>query len=122
MTERFLEQTEGKMENNYSKTQWSVILLLITPVILTGFLIHVWLQVTSKCEQHDQLYGEQSFLQANSDSASQEIPRLLGNSNVYHHVHKSLPLSPVLSQKNPIHTVFKIYFNIILPITIVSPM
>ena len=54
---------------------------------------------------------------ANCSSASQEIPCIIWNLNVYHHIHNSLPLVPVLSRTNPVHAfqlhLFKIYLSII---------
>jgi hypothetical protein len=50
-----------------------------------------------------------SSLEANSHSASQEIPRLLWHPKVHYHVHKSLPLVPVLNHMLPVHT-FSNYF------------
>jgi len=41
---------------------------------------------------------QSSSLESNSNSFSQEIPRLLRNLNVRYHAHKSLALVPVLSQ------------------------
>jgi hypothetical protein len=59
--------------------------------------------------------------EADSHSASQEIPCLLCNPKVHYRVHKSPLPVPVLSQMNPVHT-FRLYFpkthsNIILPPT-----
>jgi hypothetical protein len=42
--------------------------------------------------------------EANSRSASQEIPSLLQNSNVHDRVHKSPPPVSILSQANLVHT------------------
>jgi len=57
--------------------------------------------------------------EANSHSASQEIPRLLLNPTAHYSVHKTPPLFPILSQMNPLRNVScyfpKIRSNIILP-------
>jgi len=59
--------------------------------------------------------------EANSHSASQEIPIPLWNLEVHHYVHKSPSLALILGQVNPVHTVIfnslKSHFNIIFPST-----
>jgi len=64
---------------------------------------------------------EQSPLEANRFSASQEIPRILWKSNVHYRIHECPSPVPVLSQLDPAHTLtshfLKVHLNIILPST-----
>jgi len=60
--------------------------------------------------------------EVDSHSATQEIPCLVWNPKVHHHVHRSPPLNPILGHLYPFHTIvprfFMIYFNI-LPYTFI---
>jgi len=53
---------------------------------------------------------EESPWEANSHSSRQEISHLLWSQKVYYCVYKSLPLVPVLSQKDQVH-IFPTYFS-----------
>ena len=59
--------------------------------------------------------------EANRFSAGQEFPHILWNSKVRCHIHKCLPLVPILSQIDPVHALtthfLNINLNIILPST-----
>jgi hypothetical protein len=63
--------------------------------------------------------------EANSFSASQEIPRLLWNPKVHYRIYNSPPPVPILSQLSPVHVhpshISKIHFDINLTSTPGSP-
>jgi hypothetical protein len=48
--------------------------------------------------------GQSSSWEANSFSASQEIPRILWKRKVHYHIYTSPPPVSILSQLNPVHT------------------
>jgi hypothetical protein len=64
--------------------------------------------------------------EANSFSASQEIPHILWNPEVHYRIYKSPPPVPILSQLNPVHSpashLLKIHFYIILHLRLGLPV
>ena len=68
---------------------------------------------------------EHSPWEANSSSASQEVPHIVCNMKVNSTVHNRLLLAPVLGQINPVYTLpnylLKKHFNIIFPSMARSP-
>ena len=102
---------------------WPVVFVSGTP-----FLVNPYMQrrkftqyKLSNCMEHSPSW------EADSSSASQEIPRILRNPKVHYRIHKKVHYRihkspspvPILSQINPIHGppshVLNIHFNIILP-------
>jgi hypothetical protein len=66
----------------------------------------------SKSKNSFQLIGTETYLlmlspslEAANFAAIQELPSILWNPKVHHHIHKSPPLVPVLSQINPVYTI-----------------
>jgi hypothetical protein len=53
-------------------------------------------------------------LDADSPSANLGIPWLLFNPEYHHPVHKSLPLVPILSQINPVHTILSYLRSVLI--------
>jgi hypothetical protein len=67
---------------------------------------------------------EQSPSEADSHSASQNIPQLLWSPKIHYRAHKSAPLVPILSHMNPVH-IFppnfpEIHSNVLFPSTPMS--
>jgi hypothetical protein len=62
--------------------------------------------------------------EANSASASQEIPRILRNPKIHYRIQKHRAPAPILSQVNPVRAspsyLLMIHFDIILPSTHMS--
>jgi hypothetical protein len=49
--------------------------------------------------------------EANSSSATQEIPRILWNPKFRHRIHNSQPPAPTLSQINPVHALISLLLD-----------
>ena len=65
-------------------------------------------------------YGAESFWEANSFTASQEIPHTLWNPKVHYRNHKCPPPVPILSQLDPVHTPISHFLKITLNIILLS--
>ena len=81
----------------------------------TKSYIQVPVQLFTQRPRHLQESREGPPSEANSSSASQEIPRFLWNPNIHHYAHKNQSLVPVLSQTTAIYALkyfCKIHYNI----------
>jgi hypothetical protein len=88
--------------------------------VLVFILTPEWL--TSNSETTHSLMELCPSWETTNCAATQEIPSILLNPKVHYRVNKSLPLVPILSQVNPLHTIplylSKIHFNIVHPPTL----
>ena len=87
---------------------------LCNTVVISSHILHDLAIITN---QHTRSTEQSPSWEANSSSASQEIPRILWIRYVHYLLHKILPFARVQSHINSIHALlifFKIHSNIIL--------
>jgi hypothetical protein len=93
----------------------------ITSVSCSGYLGSVLWPRNPESNKLTNCMELRPSLEAISCAATQEFRKILCNTKVYYRAQKSLPLGPILSQINPVHTIpsylSKINFNVILPPT-----
>jgi hypothetical protein len=91
----------------------NVVSSVLYPNILLSIYFHVYsLRLKDKISHKHKLTNsmeQSSFWEANSQSATQEIYRLLLEPNDHYRVHNSPPMVPVLNQMHPVHH-FPSYF------------
>ena len=81
-------------------------LLLISSLTMVRQTCHrVTLDITTATQQSPS-WG------ANRPSVSPEIPQILWNPNVHHHIQKSLKLSPILIQTDPVHVPLRTFLRV----------
>jgi hypothetical protein len=86
----------------------------------SSFCMKIHIPIYTNFAGNNSFHGAESFLWATSRSATQEIPEILSNSNVYCRVHKSPHLIPILSQMSPV-LIAPFYFSL-RPVLLLSSL
>jgi hypothetical protein len=92
--------------------------ILISRIWYFGLSVVMNCTCTAWCYEGTSSSSSPSW-EAGNYTATQEPPSILWNPKFHYCVHKSLPLVPILSQIDPVHTIPsylpKLYFNTVHP-------
>jgi hypothetical protein len=95
------------------------VVAVIINLKLTSLTHHHWLLICTQCYSPISYSMEESpFWEANSNSAGQELFRLIWNSEVRHRVYNSPPLDTVMSHMCSVHNFTLCFLN---PLHIIIP-